>query len=262
MALEETTVNGGVPATMLVGPAGYGSNNSGFGGDWAWIILLLLLGWGNNGFGNRGIGGNGQDIYPWMNQANLTSDGFQNQMLNDNMNEIRNGVTSLAAQMSNGFNAANIANLERSFSAQTAATQASNALQAQLAQCCCDNRLATAQLAATISQENCADREALNYATRDIINGQNAGIQRILDQLCNDKIDAKNEKIADLERQLTMANLAASQGAQTAQILANNAAQTSALEQYLAPVPRPAYIVANPNGCQQSTCGVNCGCPV
>jgi len=69
------------------------------------------------------------------------------------------------------------------------------------------------------------------------------GIQRILDQMCNDKIDAKNEKIADLERQLTMANLAASQGAQTSKILADNAAQTAALEQYLAPVPRPAYIV-------------------
>ena len=67
--------------------------------------------------------------------------------------------------------------------------------------------------------------------------------------MCQDKIDAKNEKIADLERQLTMANLAASQSAQTAAILANNEAQTTALEQYLAPVPRPAYVVQNPNCC-------------
>ena len=75
--------------------------------------------------------------------------------------------------------------------------------------------------------------------------------------MCADKIDAKNERIADLERQLTMANLAASQNAQTATILANNEAQTTALEQYLAPVPRPAYIVQNPNCCSQN---FGCSC--
>ena len=79
--------------------------------------------------------------------------------------------------------------------------------------------------------------------------------------MCQDKIDAKNERIADLERQLTMANLAASQGAQTAAILANNEAQTTALERYLAPTPIPAYVVANPNCCGQNygTCGCGCG---
>jgi hypothetical protein len=95
----------------------------------------------------------------------------------------------------------------------------------------------------------------VNDALRDVLAANTASTQRILDQMCQDKIDAKNEKIADLERQLTMANLAASQGAQTAAILANNEAQTSALEQYLAPVPRPAYIVQNPN-----CCGTNFGC--
>ena len=67
---------------MPVAPAYAGGNGfgNGFGGDWAWIILLLLLGWGNNGWGNGGFGGYGNDIYPWMNQANLTSNGFQNQM--------------------------------------------------------------------------------------------------------------------------------------------------------------------------------------
>ena len=87
-----------------------------------------------------------------------------------------------------------------------------------------------------------------------LLNNQTANTQRILDQLCADKIDAKNEKIADLERQLTMANLAASQTAQTSRILADNASQTVALEQYLNPVPVPAYIVQNPNCCQQA-CG-------
>ena len=97
----------------------------------------------------------------------------------------------------------------------------------------------------------------MSDALRDVIAANTASTQRILDQMCNDKIDAKNERIADLERQLTMANLAASQNAQTAAILANNEAQTTALEQYLAPVPRPAYIVQNPNCCTNSGCG--CG---
>jgi len=221
---------------MPVAPA-YGGGNSAFGGDWAWIILLLLLGWGNNGgFGGNGNGG----LYPWMNNADALASGFAGVTA-----AVNGAQTAVTSQMY----ANTIADLERSYAAQTASAQSMSALQSQLAQCCCDNRLATANLQSVIAQENCADREALNYAARDIIAGQNAGIQRILDQMCQDKIDAKNEKIADLERQLAMATLAASQGEQTARVLADNAAQTAALEQYLAPVPRPAYVVANPNGC-------------
>lgn len=114
---------------------------------------------------------------------------------------------------------------------------------------------ATADLKYTVATEACADRAAVTNALRDVLEANSASTQRILDQMCADKIDAKNEKIADLERQLTMANLAASQNAQTATILANNEAQTSALEQYLAPVPKPAFLVQNPN-----CCGTNYGC--
>lgn len=131
------------------------------------------------------------------------------------------------------------------------------ALQSQLANCCCENRLATANLNSTIIAENCADRQNANNIGRDIINAINASSQSIKDQLCQDKIDAKNEKIADLERQLTMASLAASQNAQTAAIIANNEAQTSALERYLAPNPIPSYSVPSPYCCNQFA---NCGC--
>ena len=168
-----------------------------------------------------------------------------------------NGFAGVNASIANGFAQAEIANNAR----QIADMQTNFGLQSQLAQCCCDNRLASADLKYTIATENCADRTALADGLRDVLESQSAGVQRILDQMCNDKIDAKNERIADLERQLTMANLAASQSAQTAQILANNDAQTNALEQYLAPVPRPAYIVQNPNGCNcgTNTCGCGCG---
>lgn len=224
MALNE---EGGIPATMLVGPQGNGMG--GFGGDWGWIILLLLLGWGNNGFGG-GYGGG--DLYPWMNQANLTSGGFRDALVNDNLTQIQTGL---------------------------------NALQAQFAQCCCDNRLGVADLKYTVATENCADRTQSMQNTRDIIDSQTRSTQAVLDKLCQleldgykARLDAKNERIAELQTQLNMSNLAASQGAQTARILADNAAQTAALEQYLAPTPRPAYVVQNPNCCQ-SGCGLNCG---
>ena len=186
-------------------------------------------------------------------QSSLTS-GFV-----DTAAALCNGFAGVNGAISNGFAQAEIAANAR----QMADMNQNFALQSQFADCCCENRLASADLKYTIATENCADRTALNEGIRDILESQNNGIQRILDTMCQDKIDAKNERIADLERQLTMANLAASQGAQTAAILANNEAQTNALEQYLAPVPRPAYIVQNPNGCgcnSVNTCGCGCGC--
>jgi len=133
--------------------------------------------------------------------------------------------------------------------------QGFNAMQAQQAQCCCDNQLAMANQTATILAEHCSDRAALSDGVRDIIAAQSAGTQRILDQMCQDKIDAKNDEIQQLRTQLQVQNLAASQTAQTAQILADNARQTTMLEQYLNPAPIPAYTVANPNCCQSFGCG-------
>lgn len=232
MALTED--NGGM--VMPVGPMyGNGGGMGNFGGDWGWIILLLLIagnGWGG-GFGGFGGGG---ELYPWMNQANLTSNGFQNQMLNDNITSIRDGINAI--QMTNAQNA---------FNNQTAMLTGFNNLQSQFSNCCCENRLGIANLNSTILSENCADRYEAAQNTRNIIESQNAGFQRILDQMCNDKIDAKNERIADLERQVTLANLAASQQAQTNDIVNR-----------LNPTAIPAYVVQNPNAVT-SACGCGCG---
>ena len=208
---------------MPVAPAG-GNGFGNFGGDGWWVILFLfaLMGWGNG----NGFGGN-NDVIPYLlNQQTQdgVSRGFDTAAL-----------TSQISNLQDSINNVTIAGMNQNF-----------ALQSQLANCCCENRLAIANLSSDIARENCADRQAVAD-----------GVQKILDQMCQDKIDAKNERIADLERQLTMANLAASQGQQTAQILADNAAQTVALEQYLNPTPRPAYVVANPNCCQQNN---GCGC--
>ena len=262
--------NGGSNMVMPVSPLGngYGGGYGGFGGDWAWIIILLLA--FNGGWGN-GFGGGNEMTVPYLLNTQTQNDvnrGFDNAGLSSQLSGIQtslsNGFANAeVAECNRAMNSMQtaytnqIADLERSYAAQTATAQGFTNIQSQLAQCCCDNRLATANLNSTILAENCADRAALSDGVRDIITIQTANTQRILDQMCNDKIDAKNEKIADLERQLTMANLAASQGAQTAALLADNSRQTATLEDYLNPVARPAYIVQNPNCCVPNT---GCGC--
>lgn len=238
-----------------------GENNDSWGGGSAWWLIILFLfmfngNWGNGGYGNGGVG---SEVQRGFDQSAVMSGlaGINSTLTSgfvDTAAALCNGFAGTNAAISNGFAQAEIAANSR----QMADMNQAFALQSQLAQCCCDNRLASADLKYTIATENCADRTALNEGVRDILESQNNGIQRILDTMCQDKIDAKNERIADLERQLTMASLAASQGAQTAAIIANNEAQTTALEQYLAPVPRPAYIVDNPNGCNCNIAG--CGC--
>lgn len=259
----------GLSAADVAAVTGNGGFGNGFGGDGAWWLLVLFLfafngNWGN-GWGNNGGNGGGyvvSDVQRGFDQNAIMSglSGIQSSLTSgfvDTASALCNGFAGVNGAIANGFAQAEIAANAR----QMADMNQNFALQSQFADCCCENRLASADLKYTIATENCADRTALNEGIRDILTNQNAGIQRILDTMCQDKIDSKNERIADLERQLTMANLAASQGAQTAQILANNEAQTNALEQYLAPVPRPAYIVQNPNGCNCNTgCGCGCGC--
>ena len=261
------TDGSGLSAADVAAVTGNGGFGGGWGGDGAWWLLVLFLfafngNWGNNGFGNNGNGGYVvSDVQRGFDQSAVMSglSGIQSSLTSgfvDTAAALCNGFAGVNGAISNGFAQAEIAANAR----QMADMNQNFALQSQFADCCCENRLASADLKYTIATENCADRTALNEGIRDILTNQNAGIQRILDTMCQDKIDAKNERIADLERQLTMANLAASQGVQTAAILANNDAQTNALEQYLAPVPRPAYIVQNPNGCGCNSCNTGCGC--
>lgn len=225
------------------------NNGNDFGSNGAWWLLILLIfannGWGNNGFGGGNCGGG---YVPSYATASDVQNGFDQAAL-------VSGINGIVTALSNGFANAEISR------ANTLAniTNQMNTIAMNQQNCCCENRLATANLGATIAQEACADRAAVSDALRDVIAANNASTQRILDQLCADKIDAKNEQIQALQQQLTMAQLAASQNAQTAAILANNEAQTAALEQYLSPVPRPAYVVQNPNCCGNYYTNM-CGC--
>lgn len=253
MALTDESGSGMV---MPVSPM-YGSNG-GFGGDWgSWIILFLIFGMFNGG-GFGGFGGGYE--FPWLYNGQQginanTNAGFRDAALGNQISGIQSSINNLTSA---GYEN-QIASMNQRFAdSQNLSTQL-NSLAMGLQNCCCENRAATADLKYTVATEACADRAAVSDALRDVLAANTASTQRILDQMCNDKIDAKNEKIQELQNQLTMAQLAASQNAQTAAIIANNEAQTTALEQYLAPVPRPAYVVQNPNCCY-NPCGTNCGC--
>ena len=261
---------------MPVSPMGNGGNGFGFGGDWAWIILLLLLGWGNNGWGGNGNGGVMNSLYPWMNQTETINDGFRDQMMNTNITSIRDGIGDISTQLCNGFagvnagisngfsqaeiaaNGRQMANMNQAFGAQTAMMQGFNQLGSQLADCCCANQLATCQTQNLISTEASTTRFADANNTRDIIQSQSNGTQAILDKLCQLELDGKNDRIADLERQLTMANLSASQSAQNAFIQQGFSDEVDALYNRLSNCPVPTTPVYGRTPI--FTCNGNNGC--
>lgn len=265
---------------MPVAPM-YGGGNGGFGGfggDWGWIILLLLFaggGWGGFGGGFGGFGNMmlGYD-FPWLltGQQNInsnTNNGFRDAMLQDSITSVRDGISALSTQlcgccsdmqmsMLNGFNG-----VEQSANArQIANMQTAFNLQSQLADCCCENRLGLANLNSTVIAENCADRQALNEGVRDIIANQTAGTQRILDQLCAERIERKDDEIANLRQQIAMKDLAASQVAQNAFIAQGFANEVDQLYNRLnnCPVPTtPVYGRTPIFTCNQNN-GCGCGC--
>lgn len=227
---------------MPVAPCGTGGGSFGFGnnGDGWWIILLFIL---LGGWGNRGYGGADQNYV-------LTSDFAQ---IERKLDGINNGLCSgfyQEAQLVNGVTA--------SLAQQGYETRnAINGIGTQISNCCCDVKGLVKDVNYNMAQNHNATQQTIYASSRDIIDNQTAGTRAIMDELRAQTLEAKNTRIADLERQLTMANLAASQGQQTATLIADNCAQTNALMNRLAPQPIPAYSVPNPNCCYNS-CG--CGC--
>lgn len=268
-----TDENGSSNMVMPVAPMYGGGNNGGFGdfGGSGWWILLLFILLGGNGWGNGFGGGFANDtaaMYPWMNQSNQINGGFRDQMLNTSISGIQNSITSGFGDVQNalcgGFAGVNagIANAAAQAEISANARQMANmqqlfGVQSSLQQCCCDNRAGLADVKYTIATEACADRSAVSDALRDVIAANTASTQRILDQLCADKIEQKNDTIAQLRSELMYARGQASQDVQTAAIQAGQRALANEVEQYVLPTPRPAYVVANPNCCQPYT---GCGC--
>ena len=285
MALSDETV-----MTMPVAPAGagYGGGFSGLGNDGWWIILLLLAmngGWGFGGMGGYGMMGGfgGMYEFPWLlngqNGINAnTNAGFDHAATQNSLNNLSTAVTSGFGDVQNalcggfaGVNAAvngaqnaiaqqlyagQLSDLERSFAAQTATTGGLNNISSQLAQCCCDNRAATADVKYTIATEACANRAT-----------STANTQAILDKLCQLELDgvkaqveAKNDRIAELQTQLNMANLAASQTAQNAFIAQGFANEVDQLYNRLSSCPVPTTPVYGRTPIFTCPQNVNTGC--
>ncbi len=276
--IELATANGSYPHPMYYAN---GNNDGFFGGEGIWALLLLAFLFSGNGF--SGFGGNGNGMYPWIANGQQeimsnTNNGFDTLHLSNQVEGVRDGVYGISNQICNatsdvvsaingGFsnaeisaNSRQIANMQQSFNNQIATLQGFNDLGSRLDNCCCENRLATCQTQNIVQNEANTTRFADANNTRDIITNATSNTQAILDKLCQLELDAKNDKISDLERQLTMADLKASQNAQNAFISQGFANEVDALYNRLnsCPVPTtPVYGRTPIFTCQNNGCG--CG---
>lgn len=278
--VELATTNGNgfaYPYPVMAGGFGNGGFG-GFGGDSAiWLIVLLALIWGNNGNGNGFFGGNNgfDNGYAWLSNGQKeimqnTNNGFDTLHLSNQLDTVNNGIYSLSNQLcnccadmnntvSNGFYNAEVSACNR----QMANMNQLFGLSTQLASANADNRLGVQDLKATVISENCSDREVLRQIGQDILVNQTANTQKIIDEIFRDRLDEKDSKIADLQRELTMKDLQASQIAQNSFIAQGFANEVDALYNRLAncPVPStpvygrtPIFTCPNNNGCG---CGFN-----
>lgn len=287
MALTDESSGNGF--YMPVQPAGYGYGNQGgfFGGDWAWILLLLLIGgggWGMGGFGMGGMmwpmmmggfgGGFGLDyLYPWLNNSQHISDGFRDQQLQTSIGTLQNSVTAgfgdvqnalcsgfagvnagianAAAQAEISANARQMANMQQGFGIQSA-------IQGGFAQ----NAAGTADLKYTVATEACADRAALSSALNTILTHVDQKVQGVTDKLCQLELDGYKRENATLQNKLNIAEFRESQANQNALFQQGLNNEVDALYNRLSscPVPTtPVYGRTPIFTCAQSV-NPGCGC--
>ena len=228
---------------------GYGGSMFGNGNDWAWIVILLLFGWGGRGFGGFGGGFDGGSCgAPCATQADVRS-AVDQQTLISKLDQQTYGLADSTYAINNAIN-------NGFFGVQNTLCQGFNGISREVADCCCSTKSAIADVKYTIANEGCETRHALFNNTRDIIDNANANSRAILDFLTQDKI-------ATLTAENQSLKFAASQSAQNAFITANQEAQTAELIRRLGrDCPVPAYVVPNPNCCYNAnvTFGNGCGC--
>ena len=247
-----------------------GCGNGMWGGDWfAYLLLFALFGGGFGGFGGFGGGG----ILPWLlfgnnsfgggcgspcaTQADLAA-GFNNSAVLGNLNDLALGQANIQQTLCQGFGGVNTAILQNGYNTQAGI----NGLSHQLAQCCCDNKAAIADVKYAMATESCATRNTIQNTTRDIIDNANANSRAILDFLTQDKIATLTAENQSLKFQ-------ASQTAQNAYIGATvDSAVAELIRRTGNDCPTPAYVVQPPapvtfptNCCGQvNYAGNGCGC--
>ena len=270
------SLNSETPFTMPVVPAGSTSGNGGGGMGWGndgswWIIILFLFifaggwnrgNWGGNGNGATPSGSGAIDNYV------LASDFAQVERKLDTVQQgLCDGFYTTAQQI-NGLNTAVLTNGNAT---QMAIMQGNNALQAQIADCCCTNRyyaLQNANATQAMIQANttqgvmnttaiqnqiqncCCDIEKSTMQTRFEAQQMNCNTLQAIDRVGDRIIDYL---AADKAQALRDEN-------QALRLAASQQAQNNYLVNQLRPCPVPAYQVPNPYagcGCY-SSCG--CGC--
>lgn len=227
-----------------------GCNNGGmWGGDWIWAFLIFaLFGWGNGGWGGFG-NGNGSALQGALTRADLCQD--------MNFQGLENGVRGVQQGLCDGFYAVNtsllngfhgvdnaVCNLgyttQQGFNAtQMAMMQNQNALQTQIANCCCENRQGQADIKYQMATDTCAITTALANNTRDIIDNQNANYRGLMDWMVQRDLDALRTENQNLK-------LAASQANQNNYLTNAIVGQTEQLINRIAPTPVPSYQVPAP----------------
>lgn len=241
-----------------------GNNNNGWGADggWLWFIVVIFAIFGGWGSGFGGFGGNGGALQGYATQADIQR-GFDNSAVISKLDGISNGLCDGFYAMNNsmltGFNGINTNimqtgyGIQQAINADTVANmQNTNALQSQLANCCCETREAIQGVNYNMATNTCALQNTMNNNTRDIIDSQQAGTRAILDFLTNDKIATLQAENNDLRR-------AASQDRQNALLTTTMAAQTNQIIDAIRPTPVPSFPASNLYGYAYG-CGCNTGC--
>ena len=213
--------------------SGNNRNNDGFGDNSWWIIVLLLFGWGRNGFGggygNGGVADNyvlATDFSTIERKLDSVNSGICDATFALN-NTIVNGFSNTQQTLCQGFNGVN-----------TALLQGNYALSSQLADCCCATQRAIDGVNYNMATNSCAITNAINSATRDIVDSQNANYRALHDEIVANRIEDKNAQIVAQQNEINSLRLKASQEAQNNYLISQ-----------LKPCPDPAYIVPNPNCC-------------
>ena len=271
----------------VCGNGGNRNNDGMFGNDWAWIVILLLFGWGGRGLGGfggfgGGYGGGASCGAPCATQADLAA-GFNNSAVLSNLNDLALGQAGIQQTLCLGFNGVNTTVMQGFAGVDNAICNLGynvqsgfNGVTRQIADCCCDikggikdvaygNAMNTSAIQKQIS-DCCCDLEKANMQNRFDAQAFNANTLQAIDRVGDRIIDyMSQEKLQSLRDENQALRLAASQSAQNAFITANQEAQTAELIRRLGrDVPVPAYVVPNPNCCYQysvqPTCGCNTGC--
>ena len=259
-------MDGNYSLSDIAAATGNGRNNDGmFGGDGSWWIIVLFIfaffGWGNNGWGNNGNGGGYAATA--ATQADIQR-GFDNSAVISKLDGINNGLCDGFYAVNNGmltgFNGINTNIMQTGFGIQQAINadtvanmQNTNALQAQLANCCCETREAIQGVNYNLATNTCALQNTMNNNTRDLLENQNSNTRAILDYLCQ-------KETADLRAENQALKLAASQSNQNAVLQAAMDANTAEILRRTAPLPVPSYQVPNPNTYYGCGCNTGCNC--